>query len=74
LDIIWNGINVAGALDESEARHRHELADAAKTYDWPRMMAVLNAHPEFVNTTRPGGDTLYAPLHQVAHGGAPAGL
>jgi hypothetical protein len=31
---------------------------------------MLSEHPEFVNATRPGGSSLYAPLHQAAHGGA----
>jgi hypothetical protein len=34
-------------------------------------MAILSEHQELVNTTRPGGSSLYAPLHQAAHGGAP---
>jgi hypothetical protein len=35
------------------------------------MMAILSEHQELINTTRPGGSSLYAPLHQAAHGGAP---
>jgi ankyrin repeat protein len=51
---------------------RQRLASAAKDYDWTRVIAVLSENPELVNTTRPGGSSLYAPLHQAAHGGAPA--
>lgn len=29
------------------------------------------AHKELVNTTRPDGSSLFTPLHQAAHGGAP---
>jgi len=32
---------------------------------------LLSEHEELVNTTRPGGASLYTPLHQAAHGGAP---
>src|SRR5260370_1139254 len=44
---------------------------AAKSYDWPRVIACF---PSIRNssTTPSGGSSLYAPLHQAAHGGAPA--
>ena len=32
---------------------------------------ALREHPNLVNTTRPGGGSRFAPLHQAAHGGAP---
>jgi hypothetical protein len=35
------------------------------------MLALLEQHPRHINSTRPGGDSFYAPLHQAAHGGAP---
>ena len=34
------------------------------------MLALLSKNQELINTTRPGGSSLYAPLHQAAHGGA----
>jgi hypothetical protein len=68
-DIIWNGIPGPKAMENVEARN--SLADAAKSYDWSRVFAVLDEHPELINATRPGGSSLYAPLHQAAYGGAP---
>jgi len=38
------------------------------------VLAVVGDHKELINTTRPGGTSLYAPLHQAAHGGAPPEL
>ena len=37
----------------------------------PVCLNLLAEHPELVNSCRPGGPSLYAPLHQAAHGGAP---
>ena len=70
----WYGI---GGVDERTRapyrglRMRHALADAARGYDWPRVLRILGDHPECVNASRPGGRSRYAPLHQAAHGGAP---
>jgi hypothetical protein len=41
-----------------------------KSYDWPRVLALLGEHQDLVNATRLGGSSLYASLHQAAHGGA----
>lgn len=71
MDTVWDGITQGEALHEQAAQTRHALADAAKAHDWPRVLELLSAHPELVNTTRLGGKSLYAPLHQAAHGGAP---
>ena len=62
------------ALSEEEVESRHALADAAKTYDWPRMLEVLSRRPDLLNTTRPDGSSLFAPLHQAAHAGAATSL
>ncbi len=72
MDLVWDGIVSSQVLDEADAAVRHRLADGAKHYDWSGVLAVLREHPELVNTTRPGGASLFAPLHQAAHGGAPA--
>jgi hypothetical protein len=71
VDIVWDGITRADVLHEEAAKVRHALADAAKSYNWARVFGLLSEHKELVNTTRPGGSSLYAPLHQAAHGGAP---
>jgi hypothetical protein len=67
----WDGIVSSEMLHENQVRVRQSLADAAKKYDWPSVLAILGSHQTLVNTTRPGGSSLYAPLHQAAHGGAP---
>lgn len=71
MDIVWDGITRAETLREEAAQIRHALADASKSYNWVRVFELLSEHTELVNTTRPGGSSLYAPLHQAAHGGAP---
>lgn len=71
MDTVWDGIVRSGTLKDDETRVRQQLADAAKNYDWKVLLALLDQRPELVNTTRPGGTSLYAPLHQAAHGGAP---
>jgi len=72
IDAVWDGLTRPETLGEDSVRVRQRLAAAAKSYDWPRVISVLSEHPELVNTTRPGGSSLYAPLHQAGHGGAPA--
>jgi hypothetical protein len=67
LDIVWDGIVRVDVLNGTDAEVRHELADEAKRYDWTRVMAILRNHPALVNITRPGGGSLFAPLHQAAH-------
>lgn len=74
MDIVWDGITRADVLHEEAARIRHDLADAAKSYNWPKVIELIAEHRELVNVTRPGGSSLYAPLHQVAHGGAPVDI
>ena len=70
----WNGVD--GLDERTRAPYwrigiRHDLADAARGYDWPRVLGILDDHPDCVNASRPGGRARYAPLHQAAHGGAP---
>lgn len=71
MEPVWDGVTLPETLGEDSVRARQGLAAAAKDYDWTRVLAILSEHPEWVNTTRPGGTSLYAPLHQAAHGGAP---
>src|SRR5262245_60374743 len=58
-------------LSEWAGAARQQLADHARRYDWDAVLGVLAQHPEFVNSTRPSGDSWFAPLHQAAHGDAP---
>jgi hypothetical protein len=70
LHIVWDGIVGANYPHGAEAKVRHELADEAKRYNWAHVLARLRVNPNLVNTTRPGGGSFFAPLHQVAYGGA----
>ncbi|QIJ76934.1 ankyrin repeat domain-containing protein [Methylobacterium sp. NI91] len=74
MSLVWDGITTEGVVSEGSAAERHRLADAAKAYDWTTVLALLHEHPGLVNTTRPGGASLFAPLHQAAHGNAPPGV
>jgi hypothetical protein len=68
---VWDGITQPDSLNPWAAAARVALADAAKGYHWSKVFEFLSKHPEFVNSWRPGGKSLCAPLHQAAHGGAP---
>jgi hypothetical protein len=72
MDPVWDGVVSSAVLNESEVRIRDSLAEASKSYDWNRVFSVLRDDETLVNTTRPGGSSLFAPLHQAAHGGATA--
>ena len=71
MGIVWDGITRAGALHDDATQNRHALADAAKSYNWPRVFDLLSEAEELVNTVRPDGVSWSPPLHQAAHGGAP---
>ncbi|WP_240535595.1 ankyrin repeat domain-containing protein [Bradyrhizobium sp. STM 3809] len=72
--MVWDGVRCAEQLRQQAALVRHSLADAAKTGDWAQVFDVLSAHSDLVNVTRLDGPSLYAPLHQAAHGGAPVAI
>jgi len=74
MSLVWDGVTTDGVLNAGSAAERHRLADAAKAYDWATVLTLLRDHPELVNTTRPGGLSLFAPLHQAAHGNAPPSI
>ncbi len=69
-EIIWDGVTRAESLG-SESTARQRLADSAKGHQWDPVLAILSQHPEWINSTRPGGHSRYTALHQAAHGGAP---
>ena len=69
-DLYWDGITKPETLTREGLTLRQDLANRAKNYDWPEVLSILSEHPDLINTTRPGGCSLYAPLHQAAHGGA----
>ncbi len=71
LSIAWDGITGADVLDDAQLASRHALADAARDGAWATLLERIAQQPALVNATRPGGTSLYAPLHQAAYGGAP---
>ena len=68
--LVWDGLVASNFFREPEIKLRHELADAAKSQSWVRVLEILRENLRLVNVTRPDGKALYAPLHQAAHGGA----
>jgi hypothetical protein len=71
VDIVWNGITRPETLSPEDLVLRRAFADAAKLYDWPRVFEMVAKNRDLIKCTRPGGSSLFAPLHQAAHGGAP---
>jgi len=67
---IWDGVTKPESLDEVQVEIRQGLATACKNYDWQNALQVLSNHQELINSTRPGGQSRFTPLHQAAHGGA----
>ncbi len=70
--IDWDGRLDRTAMHMDEARVRHDLADAAKRYDWGSVLDIIHSRPVLINVARPGSKSLYAPLHQAANGDAPS--
>jgi hypothetical protein len=71
IQLTWDGCVQPDALNDDEAKAPHALADAAKKFDWAATISMVKAGIELSNATRPGGSSLFAPLHQAAYGGAP---
>lgn len=68
---IESGNSVSSAkFEENKTQVRHQLADAAKAYNWQKVFEILDKHPELIDATRPDGTSRYTPLHQAAHGNA----
>lgn len=68
--MMWDGTTKAETLKDVYAQKRHRVADAAKRYNWNWLFEIIGQDRRLANSTRPDGTSLYAPLHQVAHGGA----
>jgi hypothetical protein len=66
----WPGVLTAAVLHEYDVIRRHELADAAKDYDWDKTLEILSRNSNLINATCLNGRSLYSPLHQAAYGGA----
>ena len=69
-----NHSHPASQKAHDETTTRDQLAAAAKAYAWEKAITILEAHPELINVTRPGGKSLYTPLHQAANGNAPPAI
>lgn len=74
MDIIWDGITRVETLNDWAADARQATANHGKARQWPQLLALLAEHPEFVNSSRPGEISRYAPLHQAAYGDAPVAI
>lgn len=67
----WHGVDDPRTADPAELARSMALADAARDFNWPTVFGLLRADPPWVNRSRLGGASGFAPLHQAAHGGAP---
>lgn len=70
-EVWWLGANNPEAADPADLACSNALADAAREYQWSKVLELLAAEPNRVNAARIGGKSGFAPLHQAAHGGAP---
>lgn len=66
----WYGLTKAEGLPEETLATQMTLADAAKASDWEKVESILEEHEWLVNSWRPGGTSLFTPLHQAAFVGA----
>lgn len=71
MDVKWDGIIRAEALNDWAIGSRTALANATKAYSWTRVFELLSENEELVNSSRLDGKSLFAPLHQAANAGAP---
>ena len=70
----WPGVLDSGLLKDEAVARNHRLADAAKAGRWPDVFEVLDLPWVGPNSWRVGGSSWFAPLHQAAWHGAPAGV
>ncbi|GAB2864616.1 ankyrin repeat domain-containing protein [Streptomyces deserti] len=69
----WDGVTRRSSLKERYAVLRDRLADAARDGDWRTVFQILDENPDWANSARLEGRSGYAPLHQAAWHGVPAG-
>lgn len=70
MDIVWDGVTQLDTLNEDATKARIALADAARSYNWSTVFKLLSKYEDFINSCRPTGRSLFAPLHQAAYAGA----
>jgi hypothetical protein len=66
----WDGVTTRDVYKPAIVTARDGLADAARSNDWVRVLEALETRSEWVNATRLGSRSGYAPLHQAAWHGA----
>ncbi|MEU9376237.1 ankyrin repeat domain-containing protein [Streptomyces sp. NPDC048255] len=66
----WDGVTTRDVYPDDVLARRDLLADAARDGDWQRVFEQLGQNPDWVNATRVGGRSGFAPLHQAAWHGA----
>ena len=71
MSVLWDGMTQRETINESSLQSRIELADAAKAGNWSKVLTVLESDSSLINVCRPGGKSLFAPIHQAAYCGAP---
>ncbi|AHH99894.1 ankyrin repeat domain-containing protein [Kutzneria viridogrisea] len=70
-DAEWDGVTLRSDYREEHVAKRDGLADAARDGNWPYVLEAVTGSG-MVNSTRVGGPSGYAPLHQAAwHGVRP---
>ncbi|MFE3190204.1 hypothetical protein ACFXHA_14425 [Nocardia sp. NPDC059240] len=77
----WWGIQERTALREDIVAYADAIADAAHDGRWDRLVSLLGGGPQEFdewptrsNSTRVGGSSGYAPLHQLAWHGGPVSV
>ncbi|MGW6421177.1 ankyrin repeat domain-containing protein [Nocardia sp. NPDC055053] len=73
MEILWWGWYRRKFFSESGIAARDQLADAARAGDWDVVIDVAG-RDRTINTTRVGGSSGFAPLHQAAWHGAPTAV
>lgn len=71
MSVEWDGITRSSTVNPEYAAARHALADAAKSFDWAKVLELLGKGGCHVNSWRLDGRSFYTPLHQAAYGNAP---
>jgi hypothetical protein len=71
MSVLWDGMTQPETINESVLQSRIDLASASKAGDWTKVLTVLESDSSLINVCRPGGKSLFAPIHQAAYCGAP---
>ena len=69
MSVQWDGMTQPETINESSLQSRIKLADAAKAGDWTKVLTMLESDSSLINVCRPGGKSLFAPIHQAAYCG-----